>query len=240
MKQITAIAGIILLTLGIFSCKNEEWSFPDFDYTTTYFPYQSPVRTLVLGDYYFDNTNDNQLKFLVSVNSGGVYKNTENITVEFVVDPTLTDSLYNSTTGTRMYALPTSLYTLSNTSTITIPSGQPHGSVEVQLTQSFLDDPLAIGVNYVVPLRITSSTTDSVLQGNPLVSNPDLRIAGHWATRPKNYTLFCIKFVNEFHGTYLLRGTSVVKRTIPDTTIETVIYRNKYVERNPLVSVVTA
>ena len=194
----------------------------------------------MLGDYYFDNTNDNQLKFIISANSGGAYKNTENISVDFVVDPALGDSLYNSSGGTKMYVLPASYYTLSNTSKITIPSGQPNGNVEVQLTQSFLDDPLAIGVNYVVPLRITASTTDSVLVGKPLISAPDLRIAGNWAIKPKNYTLFGIKFVNEYHGTYLLRGKSLVKRTIPDTTIETIIYRKKYVEQNPIVSVITS
>ena len=240
MKQIIAITGIILLSLGINSCKNEDWSFPDFDYTTTYFPYQFPVRTLVMGDYYFDNSMDKELKFLISVNSGGVYKNTENISVDFVVDPTLTDSLYNSSGGAKMYALPTGYYTLSNTSKITIPSGQPYGSVEVQLTQSFLDDPLAIGVNYVIPLRITASTTDSVLEGSRLSPTPDLRIPGDWVIRPKNYTLFGIKFVNEYHGTYLLRGRSVVTNTADGTPIDTVTYRNKYVEKNPIVSVSTA
>ncbi|MGV8094983.1 MAG: hypothetical protein AB2L24_24275 [Mangrovibacterium sp.] len=64
-KKIIAFGSIILFIAGLFSCQNEDWSFPDFDYTTTYFPYQYPVRTLVLGDYYFDNTNDNQHKFLI-------------------------------------------------------------------------------------------------------------------------------------------------------------------------------
>lgn len=234
MKRIIAIAGIILLTVGIFSCKNDQWSFPDFDYTTTYFPYQFPVRTLVLGDYYFDNTNDNQLKFLISVNSGGGYKNTQNISVDFVVDTTLTNNLYNSVGGGRLYPLPKKYYSLSNPSKITIPSGQPNGSVEVQLTQSFLDDSLAIGVNYVVPLRITESTTDSVLQGKAGKSNPDLRIAGDWVISPKNYTLFCVKFVNEYAGTYLFRGKDIISNG------DTMVYRNKYPERNELATVLTS
>ena len=93
MKQLIAISGILFLTLGLPSCYNDDWSFPDFDYTTTYFPYQYPVRTLVLGEYMFDNTMDNQLKFLISARMGGVYKNGENINVEIAVTPSLTDSL---------------------------------------------------------------------------------------------------------------------------------------------------
>lgn len=95
MKRIL-ITGLIILALGMFSCENQEVSFPGFDYTTTYFPYQYPFRTLILGDYITDNTNDNLLKFLITANMGGVYENTKNITVNFVIDPSLTDSMYNS------------------------------------------------------------------------------------------------------------------------------------------------
>ena len=138
-----------------------------------------------------------------------------------------------------MLALPPGYYTLSSTSKITIPGGQPNGSVEVQLTQSFLDDPLAIGVNYVIPLRITASTTDSILLGSRAISVPDPRVAGDWVIKPKNYTLFGIKFVNEFHGTYLLRGRTVITTTATGTPLDTIVYRNKYVEKNPIVSVTT-
>jgi hypothetical protein len=239
MKRIIAIAGIIILTLGIFSCKNKEWSFPDFDYSTTYFPFQFPIRTLVFGDYYFDNTADKQLKFLISVNTGGFYENTQNISVNFVVDPTLTDSLYNSTTNTKISALPASYYTLSNTTNIVVPSGKSNGGVTVQLTDAFLNDSLTIGAKYVIPLRITGSTTDSVLSGRPNIPNPDPRIASNWVVPPMNYTLFAIRYVNEYHGTYLLRGKSEVRRTVEDTIIETVTYRKMFVEMDEVVSLPT-
>ena len=236
MRRIS-IAIIILLTLGVYSCSNEEWDFPDFDYTTTYFPYQFPVRTLVLGDYYFDNTNDNLHKFSVNVNTGGAYENKKTISVDFVVDTTLARKLYNSVGGQRMYPLPEAYYTLSNASKITVPAGQFNGSVEVQLTESFFEDPLAFGTNYVLPLKITGSTTDSVLMGKSSVPDPDLRIASHWIIVPKNYTLFCVKFVNEYHGSYLLRGRSIITN---GADIDTVIYRNKYLEKNEVVSVNTS
>jgi hypothetical protein len=241
MKQIIAIGGIFLLSLGMFSCENQEVSFPDFDYTTTYFPYQFPFRTLVLGDYIFDNTNDNLHKFQITAIMGGVYKNTEDITVNFTVDPTLTNKLFKTTAYTAAYLpLPTSYYTLSNTSQIIIPSGKFNGTVDVQLNDAFFLDPLAIAQNYVIPLRISNSTTDSVLSGKYILPNADPRIANQWVIMPKNYTLFGIKYVNQYHGKYLLRGKSVIRSSIDNSIIETLPYRQKYIESSEVVLVKTA
>jgi hypothetical protein len=238
MKRIIALAGILLAAFGIFSCQNEELEFPDFDYTTAYFPYQYPVRTLVLGDYNFDNSNDNNLKFLISATMGGVYKNGNNIDVAFVVEEKFTENLFNTAGGAPIKALPKEYYTLSNNGKILIPKGELSGSVEVQLTEAFLADPLAIGQNYVIPLKMVSASTDSILQGQPGTLNPDPRIAGNWVIAPKDFTLFGIKYVNQYHGKYLLRGKSVVQGPAGNT-LETIVYRQKYVEQNPVVSVKT-
>ena len=72
MKKI--LSGLLLLT-ALFACENFEKDHPDYEFTAGYFPYQFPVRTLVLGDYIFDNTNDNAHKFVISVAMGGVYEN---------------------------------------------------------------------------------------------------------------------------------------------------------------------
>ncbi|MGC1240284.1 MAG: DUF5627 domain-containing protein [Chryseosolibacter sp.] len=239
MKKILAISGALLLSLGILvSCQNDDWEFPDFDYTTAYFPYQFPVRTLVLGDYYFDNSNDNAHKFMVSATIGGVYENEKEVTVDIVVDETLTQNLYNGNTGgLPVKAMPSSYYTLGS-SQIVIPKGQTFGMVEVQLTDAFFADTLAIGQHYVIPLRMVSASTDSVLQGQPGVSNPDPRVASNWVIAPKNFTLFGVKYVNEYHGKYLLRGGSVIKDATATPT-DTIVYRQVYVERNPVVSVNT-
>ena len=50
MKKILVI---LTLVTGLIACENQKNEFPDFDYTAGYFPYQYPVRTLVLGDYIF-------------------------------------------------------------------------------------------------------------------------------------------------------------------------------------------
>ncbi|MDD4192578.1 MAG: DUF1735 domain-containing protein, partial [Mangrovibacterium sp.] len=206
MRQIKVLSGVILVVLGLFSCDNQEWDFPDFDYTTVCFPYQYPVRTLIFGDYLYDNSNDNALRFKISATWGGGYENNEDVIVNFQVDESLVTNLYNNTGGTPIFALPRSYYTLSDNSKIIISKGEVTGSITVQLTEAFTADPLAIGMNYVVPLRITSATTDSVLMGSSAMSNPDRRIAGNWIKPPKDFTLFGIKYVNEYDAKYLLRG----------------------------------
>jgi hypothetical protein len=239
MKKIKILSIIALLALGIFSCKNDDWSFPDFDYTTSYFPYQYPVRTLVLGDYIFDNTRDNEGKFLISATMGGVYKNNRDIVVNFVVDESLTQNLLNNAGQTPILPMPSNYYTLSDNGKIIIPKGSLAGGVEIQLSEAFFSDPLALGVNYVIPLKITTVTTDSVLRGKTSLAEADPRIAGHWDLAPRNFTLFAVKFVNEYHGKYLLRGQSIIKDAENDE-VEVITYRRREVEQDEVISVTTA
>ena len=32
------------------ACENGEWEFPDYKYSAVYFAYQSPIRTITLGE----------------------------------------------------------------------------------------------------------------------------------------------------------------------------------------------
>lgn len=230
----------VLLSTAILSCQNKDIDFPDFKYTTTYFPYQYPVRTLTLGDYYFDNENDNNLKFAISATMGGVYENKEDRRVDFVVDESLVANMYIG--NKRILPLPSRYYQLSDPSRIVIPKGKLSGSVYVQLTQGFLNDPNALGpagTVYVVPLRITGSTTDSVLFGRPAIVNPDYRISNNWEIAPKNYTLFGINYVNEYHGNYLLRGRSVQQGKAGVSVDTTIVYRTKDVETDRVIGMST-
>jgi hypothetical protein len=38
------------------ACENGDWEFPDYKYSAVYFAYQSPIRTITLGE---DKTVDN-------------------------------------------------------------------------------------------------------------------------------------------------------------------------------------
>jgi hypothetical protein len=220
---------ILTLIIGLLACENFDKTHPDFDYTTGYFPYQFPVRTLVLGDYIYDNANDNAHKFIISVAMGGVYQNTIDRVFDFEVDESLCNNIRFSASGDTIMALPASYYTLSSTDKITIPKGKLNGGVEVQLTDAFFNDPKSIKNKYVVPLILkTSNDVDSILSGKSGLSAPDPRVASEWDIVPKNFTMFAVKYINEYHGTYFYYGASTVKDA-SNTVIETRTYSTPYV-----------
>ena len=222
----------IIIISTVFSCQNESWDFPDNEFTTVYFPYQTPVRTLVLGDYTYDNENDNNLKFLISAHIGGLYENKENQIVDFIVDQSLTENLVTENNDT-LELLPAKFYTLNPEDQIIIPQGQFYGGVEVQLNESFLNDSLAYMTHYILPVVITNSSLDSILKGKPNVLNPDRRIPGDWVDLPKDFTLFGIKYINKYHGKYLHRGTSIIKDN-NENPYDTIIYRHRYIEQDEI------
>jgi hypothetical protein len=219
-------------------CKNQDIEFPDFEYTAAYFPYQYPVRILVLGDYIYDNTNDNNHKFIISAGFGGVYTNTKNRVLNIQLDESLCNKALFSSTFTALTdtirVMPANYYTLSSNDKITIPSGKFNGGIEVQLTDAFFNDPLSIKLGYVIPLRIVSSSdVDSILQGKAAVASPDPRIVANWGIVPKDFTMFAVKYINPYDGQYLHRGVSVVKDAT-DAEVEKTIYHTKFIEQNEL------
>jgi hypothetical protein len=233
------ILSILILVTGLIACENQEISFPDFDYTAAYFPYQYPVRTLVLGEYIFPNENDNNHKFEIAAAFGGVYENTLERAVSFQLAPELCNNA-KWPNGNPILPLPSTYYTLGSASQISIPAGSTNGRLEVQLTDAFFEDPKSISNNYVIPVRITGVTNlDSILRGKPAVANPDPRKPGDWEVLPKDFTMFCIKYINPYHGKYLHRGTSIVKDGT-NATIETTRYAAVYAEKNEVWSLVTS
>ncbi len=236
MKKILVI---LTLVAGLIGCKNQDISFPDFEYTAGYFPYQYPVRTLVLGNYIFPNEIDNAHKFLISAAMGGVYENTQDRVFKIELAPTLCDNVRFSATGDTIRLMPQSYYTLSSTSQLTIPAGKVNGGIEVKLADAFFDDPRAIKLGYVIPVRIVSvSNLDTVLSGKTTKVNPDPRVDSNWDIVPKNYTMFAVKFINPYHGKYLHRGIAVVKNAA-NTVLETTSYRQRYPENNEVWSLAT-
>lgn len=238
MKKISIIISLVVI---LVACKNQEVDFPDFDYTAAYFPRQYPVRTLVLGNDIYDNTNDNNHKFLISARFGGVYKNSKNRLLQIRLDESLCNDVLFKSSSEPIIALPHEYYKLSSTDQLIIPAGDFYGSIEVQLTEAFFNDPLAIKLGYVIPLRIVSSNdVDTILQGKLRyqVPNPDYRNASQWEISPKDFTMFAIKFVNPYHGHYLHRGVSVVKDK-EDQVLETTPYRTTYIEQNEIWKLVT-
>ncbi|WP_343702387.1 DUF5627 domain-containing protein [Chitinophaga sp.] len=228
-----------ILAFGLHACKNFEITHPDFKYTSGYFPYQFPVRTLVLGDDIYDNTNDNNGKFRISAHLGGLYENDRTRSFDIQVDNSLADRLLFTAGGDTVRALPVKYYTISSNKLV-IPSGEMNGGVEVQLTDEFFNDPEAIKLNYVVPVRLTGSTdVDSILAGQSDDPNADPRVAAQWAVAPKNFTMFGIKFINEFHGAYFHYGHSQVKDAA-NAVLEDTTYSHKFVTSNPVTKLATS
>lgn len=208
MKKIIYILVVILI--GSTACENQDWQFPDFEYQSVYFAHQYPVRTITLGEDIFDTTLDNEWKFKIMATTGGVYTNRNDIRLDIEVDPTLVENLLFSAGGDEIMALPSEYYQLSENS-ITIPRGELAGGVEIQLTGAFFADPNAIKNTYVVPLRMRNVVNaDTILAGRTTMDNPSPHIIGDWDVVPKDFVLYAVKYVNEWHGIYLRRGHDVI------------------------------
>lgn len=237
MKKIVLFS-LVVIFLGFASCQNFDDNHPDYLYTSGYFPYQFPVRTLVLGDYIYDNSNDNAHKFLISVAMGGAYENKKDRVFNIELDENLCENLFFKKGGDSVIAMPRNYYTLSSNQII-IHKGKVNGGVEVQLTDAFFDDPLAIKLRYVVPIRLIGShDVDTILSGLSSNPNADPRDASQWIFAPKNFTMFAVKYINEYHGTYFRYGESSVKDA-SGKIIENTTYSEQYVEKNPTVKLVT-
>ena len=207
MKKILFI--LLAITGCMFtSCENQDWDFPDFEYTTVYFAYQTPVRTITFGEDIWDTSLDNQGQCQIMATIGGVYSNEANRTISIEVDPTIVDDV-TFKDGSEIVAMPSNYYTLSD-SKIVIPAGKLLGGVTVQLTDAFFADPEATTGKYVIPVRMTGvQGADSILSGVPLTDSPRLAVAEDWDVQPKNYVLYAVKYISQYDSWYLRTGTDV-------------------------------
>ena len=231
---------LLLVVLGISACENQPISFGDYDYNAVYFPVQLPLRTLSLGEDRIDNALDKQYIFDIAASIGGMYENPKNWTVDYELDTSLTTKVY-TTTNLKIIPLLPAYYTISPLNTITIPKGSFNGRVRVQLTSAFFDDTLAITGQYVIPLKITGSSADTVLSGKAAVINPDRRVKTDWESNksPKDWVMYGINYVNAYHGTYFHHGKDIQVTTATGVPFDTVVFRNRYVERDPLITLTT-
>ena len=234
MKKILYLSGILTL---LFSCTNQDIEFDDFAFQAVYFPFQTPVRSLELGDEVTgDNSIDLEHAFSIGVSIGGMYENTKNREVKVSFAPELASNITDGS-GKKLALLPATYYT-ATFDKITIPAGSFFGKMRVNLTDAFFNDPLTTSLNYVLPVRITDATGDSILSGTPVstVASPDPRIPEHWLVTPKNYVLFGIKYINETHGAYLLRG----KRTNTANPQDVVRYSARFIDDNDMTKLTTS
>ncbi|HUX55549.1 MAG TPA: DUF5627 domain-containing protein [Bacteroidales bacterium] len=233
MKKILYLLSIVIL---LYSCENQDIEFPDFAYQTVYFPFQTPLRSIMLGNEVIgDNSIDLEHAFSVGVSIGGMYENIKDKEVSIELAPELATNIQDGS-GNDLQLLPAQYYT-AVFDKITIPAGSFFGKLRVNLTDAFFADALSIDLHYILPLRITAAAGDSILSGEPVegVVSPDPRNPNDWITPPLNYVLFGVKYINATHGVYLLRG----KRTNTTDAQDVVTYSSRFVTGNDMTKLTT-
>ncbi len=220
---------ILFITLS--SCTNDEMVYDNFEFQSVYFAYQFPVRTITLGEDVFDTTLDNEHKCRIMATLGGVYSNEKDVTVDVEVANPLTTGLLFKAAGDNILPMPSNYYTLLSNK-IVIGKGNITGGLDVQLTDAFFADVNALKKTYVIPLKMTNVVNaDTILSGKALVANPNRAIATDWATTPKDFIFYAVKYINPWDGFYLRRGKDVIVGKNGNTSLNKTIVRHKaYVE----------
>ena len=201
-RYIKMVAALLALMASFTACENGDQAFDDYEGgTTAYFAYQSPVRTIVLGDDEYDTTLDKAHKLKILATFGGSY-NGRNATVNVAVDNSLCDNL-TFADGTQVKAMPKEYYQLSTTAFNF--NGGMQGGTEVQLTDDFFKDPDAVKNTYVIPLVMQNQTGfDRIATGTLKEGKTGSRTnASIWETAPRDYVMYCVKYQNKYSGWWL-------------------------------------
>ena len=218
-KKILYAFTFLLSGMAFTACENGDQEFDDFEGgTTVYFAYQTPVRTIVLGDDEYDTTLDKQHKCQIQATFGGSYNGSDG-SVQIAVDNSLVNNL-TFADGTPVKAMPESYYTLSTTNLAF--NGTFNGKTDVQLTDAFFNDPDAVKNTYVIPVVMTSQSgfyhifTGTLKDGATAVRTD----ASVWDVTPKDYVLYCVKFLNKYSGFWLTNGTTSTDNIEKAGTVE--------------------
>lgn len=186
---------LIIVLSGIFlsSCYDDYVS--DFDYSTVGFAITKPYRTVIA---------DRNMEVRVGVSIGGKRAVDVKDWATFVIDTLAVPS--------GKLLLPSAYYTLSDPNTMRVQkSNLPVADVAIQFTDAFYADPATITGKYVLPLKITDSSLDSIYQPQ---------------------TVVCFKYINTFHGTYYVKGKLYELDGPQGNVVSTTIYENSDLIKN--------
>lgn len=234
----------ILLALSAASCKNGNNDFPDYDGgVSAYFAYQYPATIVVLGEYPDGDNSDNlEHKINIYATQGGAYE-PKDLKIDVTVDNSLVNNLFFQD-GSPVKAMPENYYSLeSNTLTLSKKHKEdktPLFGTKVQLTDAFFADPASVKETYVIPVKIVKAIgADRILTGTPIVpdSNPALTDASAWDVQPKDFTLYCVKYVNPWAASYIRRGVDQITDAVAGSS--TNVRHEQYIEKNEVVFLTT-
>lgn len=178
MKKLI-IFSLLLAVVLMTACYDDYTS--DYEYTAAYFSYQYPIRTVII------DPEVNSFDIKVGATYGGRYSyEGQSETVNFVIADTLITN-HSEYADMGIKVMPSSWYTLSNQSVISITDSNV-GSIDVSINKdSLTNHPDATQNTYVIPFLATGASTDSILAG-------------------KDFSLVMVKFKNEFDGRYYVKG----------------------------------
>jgi hypothetical protein len=91
----------------------------------------------------------------------------------------------------------------------------------------FTADPMSLGSNYALPVRIYESSADTILQGR--YSGSDMVVP------PKDYAVIVIKYISPCHGNYYVRG----RQDDLGSPADSIIYNSPDLSRNKVASMTT-
>lgn len=205
LKYLYKTLSVVTVSALAISCSNDDIEFSNYEGgTTVYFAYQYPVRTIVLGEDIYDTSLDNEHRCEIYATMGGVYANKAKINIDFDVAESLCENLYFED-GSPVIPMPANYYSLSDKQIVLNKTMM--GAVGVQLQDAFFTDPKSLSKTYVIPLLLTNvQNADSILAGRRLIEVAPRTYAAGWDIQPQDYVLYCLKFINSWHGYYLRRG----------------------------------
>jgi hypothetical protein len=180
---------LAIMITTFFACEPYEEYVKDYNYSAVYFGTQKPLRTLVT------RMDANELRFKAGVALGGILENKSDQWVTFELAPDLLTTVAGANGFTL---LPADWYSFDITENkISIPNGKFMGDFTITIDKSkFTADPTSLIKKYALPFRIIESSADSVLRGDAVI-------------KAKDYTIIVVKYINEFSGTYYVRGEQV-------------------------------
>lgn len=198
----------LFLMAALSSCYKDY--IEDFDYTAIYFPYQTDVRTFVVGE---------GMTIEVGAALAGVRDNTRDRLVNFTMDSKLITSniletMKNGSNHVKagvaavkeLLMLPGNYFTISSNNQMIIKKGTYSGTVTIKVdSAAFLADPATLNAGYVLPFYINSADADSVASD-------------------KRYAVIGFRYENMLFGNYWHGGVTTVK----DSTGKVVKTTNYY------------
>lgn len=187
---------IFFLPLIMVSCYEDY--IKDYEYASVYFPFQTNVRTFVVGE---------GMTVKVGVVLGGVMENLKERQVDFILDNNLIvskDALTSMNNGlpyikeataglAALEPLPSGYFTMSDAGKIVIKSGMHTGTITIKAdSAAFLSDPKTAKAQYVLPFLITNADADSI-------------------NTSKGYSIIGLRYENMLFGNWYHGGVTTVK-----------------------------